>query len=312
MVLETSNGSSQPADQVLKRAAMQTKTSKPKSPLAFDLFALTWRLPIIVWQLLFFVGPLLFMIAMSFFLVKNYRMVEAFETVNWIKMLGRGYFWDSYFLTLGLAFLATVIATCVAFPAAFALAFKVSDDVRRWAIFLLIIPFFTSYLVRIFSWYVILAEAGVINAILGEVGLGPFTMLNTKFGTIVGYLTLTLPLVIILQTVSLANIDKRLVPAAQNLGCSPFRTIYAVVIPAAKTGLIVAALFCFILSFGDFVSPYYLGGSKPPTLPILIIDTTKSGQQWPRAAVVAVMMMATLLTIAFAAITLAYRKRASR
>ena len=82
--------------------------------------------------------------------------------------------------------------------------------------------------------------------------------------------------------------------------------------PLAKTGLIVAALFCFILSFGDFVSPYYLGGSKPPTLPILIIDTTKSGQQWPRAAVVAVVMMVTLITIAFAALALAYRTRVSR
>ena len=291
---------------------MSDADKKTKPIFGLDLFALTWRLPIIVWQVLFFVGPLLFMIAMSFFLVKNYRMVEAFEMTNWVKMLGRGYFWDSYFLTLGLAALATVIATLVAFPAAFALAFKVSEDVRRWAIFLLIIPFFTSYLVRIFSWYVILAEAGVVNAVLGQIGLGPFTMLNTKFGTIVGYLTLTLPLVVILQTVALANIDRNLVQAAHNLGCSPFRTIYAVIIPLAKTGLIVAALFCFILSFGDFVSPYYLGGSKPPTLPILIIDTTKSGQQWPRAAVVAVMMMVTLLTIAFAAITLAYRERASR
>ena len=81
------------------------------------------------------------------------------------------------------------------------------------------------------------------------------------------------------------------------------------IVPLAKTGLIVAALFCFILSFGDFVAPYYLGGSKPPTLPILIIDTTKSGQQWPRAAVVAVMMMLTLFAIAATAIWLAYRKR---
>ncbi len=277
-----------------------------------DLFALAWRLPIIIWQLLFFIGPLMFMIAMSFFLVKNYRMVEAFEMTNWAKMLGRGYFWDSYFLTLGLAFIATVSATVIAFPAAFALAFKMSETARRWTIFLLIIPFFTSYLVRIFSWYVILAEAGVVNAVLGQIGLGPFTMLNTKFGTIVGYLTLTLPLVVILQTVALANIDRNLVQAAHNLGCSPLRTIYSVIIPLAKTGLIVAALFCFILSFGDFVSPYYLGGSKPPTLPILIIDTTKSGQQWPRAAVVAVVMMITLLTIAFTAISLAYRERASR
>ena len=79
-------------------------------------------------------------------------------------------------------------------------------------------------------------------------------------------------------------------------------------LPLSKTGMIIAALFCFILSYGDFVAPFYLGGSQEPTLPILILDTTKSGQQWPRAAVVAIMMMATLFTIAFAAIGLAYRK----
>ena len=137
-------------------------------------------------------------------------------------------------------------------------------------------------------------------------------MLNTKFGTLVGYMTLTLPLVVVLQTFALSNIDRNLVQAAHNLGCSPWRAVYAVIVPLAKTGLVVAALFCFILSFGDFVSPYYLGGSKPPTLPILIIDTTKSGQQWPRAAVVAVVMMVTLISIAFAALAVAYRKRVSR
>ena len=272
-------------------------------------FALTFRLPIIVWQVLFFLGPLVFMIAMSFFLVKNYRMTEAFEFVNWQKMLGRGYVWDAYWRTLGLAAVASVTAMIVAFPAAFALAFRASEGARRWAIFLLIIPFFTSYLVRTFSWYVILAEAGAVNAALSWIGLGPYVMLNTPFGTIVGYLTLTLPLVLILQTLALANIDRNLIQAAHNLGCSPARTVWAVIIPSAKTGMIVAALFCFILSFGDFVAPYYLGGSKPPTLPILIIDTTKSGQQWPRAAVVAVMMMTTLFVIAFTAIWLAYRKR---
>jgi spermidine/putrescine transport system permease protein len=68
-------------------------------------------------------------------------------------------------------------------------------------------------------------------------------------------------------------------------------------------------LFCFILSFGDFVSPYYLGGSKPPTLSIMIVDSTKSGQQWPRAAVIAVVMILSLLTVAFAAVRAAYRRR---
>ena len=108
----------------------------------------------------------------------------------------------------------------------------------------------------------ILAESGVINAMLGYIGLGPFVMLNTKFGTIVGYMTLT-PLVVILQAFSLANIDKSLVRpriiSVADLGGRFIR----VVLPLAKTGFIIAAVFCFISVFGDFVSPYYLGGSKP-------------------------------------------------
>ena len=282
----------------------------PQKPARkFSLYAMTWRLPIIVWQLVFFVGPVLFMIAMSFFLVKTYRMTEAFEFVNWSKMMSRGYFWDSYWYTCLIAAVSTVCAMLLAFPAAFALAFRASDSTRRWAIFLLIIPFFTSYLVRTFSWFVILSESGVVNAMLGYIGLGPFTMLNTNFGTLVGYMTLTLPLVVILQTITMANIDKTLVEAARNLGCKPLATIWQVILPLSKTGFIVAAIFCFILSFGDFVAPFYLGGSQEPTLPILILDTTKSGQQWPRAAVVAIIMMGTLFTIAFAGIALAYRKR---
>ena len=232
-----------------------------------DLYALTWRVPIILWQLLFFVGPVLFMVAISFFVVKNYRMTEAFEFVNWQKMLSRGYFWDSYWYTLFIASVSASVAMLVAFPAAWALAFRASDRVRSWAVFLLIIPFFTSYLVRTFSWYVILAESGVLNAILGFVGLGPFTMLNTHFGTVVGYLTLTLPLAVILQTVTMANIDKTLVEAARNLGCTPLATIWRVVLPLSKTGMIIAALFCFILAFGDFVAPFYLGGSQEPYRP---------------------------------------------
>lgn len=261
--------------------------------------------------MLFFVGPLLFLIAMSFFLVKNYRMVETFDLANWERMFTRNYFWSSYLYTFGMATLATFVATILAFPASYALAFKVSENVRRWAVFFLIVPFFTSYLVRTFSWYVILAESGVVNSILAYIGLGPFTMLNTWFGTMVGFMTLVLPLLVILQTLSLSQIDKNFIEAAHNLGCGRVRTVFAVIVPLAKIGLVVGALFCFILSFGDFISPYYLGGSTPPTLSILIIDTTKSGQQWPRAAVVAICMMTTLFVIAFAAIRFAYRKPAS-
>ena len=262
----------------------------------------------LIWQFLFFLVPLCFLVVLSFWLVRNYRMEPAFVDANWVKMFSRGYFWDAYWRTLALASLSTLVTSLLAFPASYALSFKVSATVRRWAIFLLIIPFFTSYVVRAYAWQVILAQQGVLNSGFGMLGIGPFTMLNSVFGTLVGYLTLTLPLVIILQTFSMANIDRSLIEAAWNLGCSRLRTIWTVILPAAKVGFIVGALFCFILSFGDFVSPYYLGGSKPPTLSILIIDTTKSGQQWPRAAVVAITMIVTLFVIAFAAVSLAYCK----
>lgn len=275
-----------------------------------SIYPYVWRLPLLIWQGLFFIGPLLLMVAMSFWMVRNYRMEPDFVFRNWERMLGRDFFWEAYAITFLRASVAAALASLIAFPASFALAFRTSETVRRWAIFCLIVPFFTSYLVRIYAWQVLLAGSGPLNAILGFVGLGPFTMLNTGFGVMVGYMTLVLPLVVILQTFSLAAVDRNLIEAARNLGASPRATLLKVIVPSAKVGLIIGFVFAFILTFGDFVSPFYLGGSNPPTLSILIVDTTKSGQQWPRAAVVAVMMIGTLFVVAFAAVAAAYRRRA--
>jgi spermidine/putrescine transport system permease protein len=274
-----------------------------------SMYRLFWRLPLILWQGAFFVVPVIFLGAMTFWLVVNYRMEPAFVLTNWEKTLGRSVFWDAYWLTLWRAVLASIIASLVAFPAAYVMAFRLSENARRFALFCLIVPFFTSFLVRAYAWQVILAEGGPVNAVLGWFGLGPFTMLNSGFGAMVGYLTLVMPLVVIFQTWSLTAIDKNLIEAAWNLGATPRRTLFRVILPAARTGILVGAVFAFILTFGDFVSPFYLGGSKPPTLSILIIDTTKSGQQWPRAAVVSMMMILTLFLTATAALRIAYRSR---
>jgi len=273
------------------------------------LYGLTFSMPMLVWQVLFFLAPLLFLIALSFWSVRNFRMEPDFNPDNWTRMLGRGVFWDAYFRTLVLSAVAAVITSALAFPCAYGIAFKLSETARRWAVFLMVIPFFTSYLVRVYSWQIFLSDNGIINALLAKAGLGPFGMLNSTFGTMVGYLTLSFPLVVLLQLFSLAFVDRTLIEAAHNLRCGRLRTVFEVVVPAARVGLVIAALFCFILTFGDFVSPLYLGGGDPPTLSILITDTTKSGQQWPRAAVIALVMIATLLAVAFAAVGYAYRER---
>ncbi|MEG4641601.1 ABC transporter permease [Paracoccus sp. APAP_BH8] len=274
-----------------------------------SLYGLTFSLPLLIWQLLFFVFPLVFLVALSFWTVRNFRLEAGFDTVNWVTMFGRPVFWQAYATTLAMAAGAAALTSALAFPCAYAIAFKLSPAARRWAVFLMVIPFFTSYLVRVYSWQVFLSDVGIINVMLGWIGLGPFRLLNTIGATMLGYMTLGFPLVVLLQLFSLVFIDRTLIEAAHNMRCGRLRTVFAVVIPSSRVGLVIAALFSFILCFGDFVSPIYLGGGDPTTLSILITDTTKSGQQWPRAAVIALTMIATLLVVAFLAVRFAYKGR---
>lgn len=283
--------------------------AKPRRAKAGRGFALAQGIPALVWQLAFFLGPLLFLILLSFWSVRNFRVEPALDLASWQRMLVQPHVWETYARTFAYATMAAVLATVLAFPAAYAIAFKLEANARRACLFVLVIPFFTSYLVRVYAWQVFLSDQGVINALLGMLGLAPARLLNTPLATMVGYLTLNLPLVVLVQAMSLMLVDRRLVEAASNLGCGPLRTVFSVIVPAARVGLVIGALFCFIFSFGDFVAPLYLGGGVAPTLPTLIVDTTKAGQQWPRAAVLALLMIGTLMAVAWALTSYAYRRR---
>lgn len=260
------------------------------------------------WQAAFFLAPLLFLIWMTFWRVKSFRLTPDFVTANWAYLFGQGFFYQAWLHSVALAAFAAVLASAVAFPAAWWLAFLAGPRARRVGLFLLIAPFFTSYLVRVYGWIIILSEQGVINVLLSPTGLGPLHLLNSDAGTLIGYLTLTLPLVMLLQTFALRGVDGALIEAAHNLRCPPLRTARQVVIPAARVGLVLAAAFAFVLSFGDYVSPGLLGGSKPPTLSILLADQVKSGNHWPRASVVAVVMIGTLFVAMTTLLRFAYAK----
>jgi spermidine/putrescine transport system permease protein len=269
-------------------------------------FQLAWGGPPLLWQLLFFVAPFGFLVAVTFWSVRNFRLTPDLILANWEHIFSAGFFYSAYLYTFVLAAATAVVASLIGFPAAYTIAFKVSPDVRRILIFLLVVPFFTSYPVRIYSWQIIFSPFGVINKLLGLVSIGPVNLLNTPWITILGYLTLALPLVILLQTFALGNVDRTLLEAAKNLGCGPSRTVVTVLIPAARIGLILAAAFTFVLAFGDYISPLLLGGSKPPTLSILLADQVKSGNHWPRAAVIAVVMVVTLMAVLLVMLGLAY------
>jgi ABC-type spermidine/putrescine transport system permease subunit I len=281
----------------------------PRKRPSFDGYAALWTAPALIWQLLFFAAPLGLLVWLSFWSLSNFRLIPDFVGDNWARILTRDFFWSAFEHTLLLSFVTAVLASLIAFPAAYFLAFKARPATRRLGVFLLVTPFFTSYLVRVYAWTIILANEGVVDTLAAAVGFGPLALLSTPVGAVVGYLTLCLPLVVLVQSFALSTVDRDLVSAAHNLGCGPLRTVFTVVVPAARAGLVVAAAFAFILTFGDYVSPVFLGGSKPPTLSILIVDQAKSGNHWPRAAVVAVVMILTLSAALFAALALAYGRR---
>ncbi|SNB71245.1 spermidine/putrescine transport system permease protein [Arboricoccus pini] len=268
-----------------------------------------WAIPPILWQFAFFVVPLGFLVAMTFWSVRSFRLTPDMTLANWMFILKAGFFRSAYIYTFKLALLTALIASLSAFPAAYTLAFRLQPRTRRFLIFMLVVPFFTSYPVRIYSTQIFFSPEGIINAMIAPLGLGPVSVLDTPTGTVVGYLVLTLPLVLLLQTFALMNTPRDLIEAAHNLGCGRFRTILTVIVPTARVGLVLAATFAFVLSFGDYVAPLYLGGSNPPTLSILIADQVKSGNNWPRASVVAVTMILTLIVVMTAMLALAYGGR---
>jgi ABC-type spermidine/putrescine transport system permease subunit I len=137
-------------------------------------------------------------------------------------------------------------------------------------------------------------------------GLGRLDLLGTPFATGVGYATYSFPLVTLLLLLSLVNVDRDLVEAANNLGAGRLRSIVTVVIPSAKIGFVFAISFAFILAFGDFVAPTLLGSSNGVTLSILLNANIKSGADFPSAAAVALIMAATLVAVVFASFRLAF------
>jgi ABC-type spermidine/putrescine transport system permease subunit I len=262
-----------------------------------------------VWQAAFFLAALVFLVLMSFWVVENFLLTRIYTVSNWTELLTSRIFHQVYVRTFVYAAVAAVASTVLAFPFAYALAFKVSPSARRLALMLLITPFFTNYVLRSYSWQVILADDGIINKALAEIGVGSVKLLGTPFATGIGYLTYFFPLVTILLLLSLVNVDRDLVEAANNLGAGRLRSIFTVIIPSAKIGIVFAVGFAFILAFGDFIAPSLLGSQNAVTLSILINSVIKSGADFPEAATVALVMVVTLLVVVFAIFRLAFPPR---
>lgn len=294
--------------------ASDTPTGRPPSrgrlpaakALRRAIGPLALGVPVALWQLCFFVLPLGFLGVVTFWQVRNYRLQPAFVLDNWDRILGSSAFQRAFIHTCSVASTATVLALVLAWPAAQTIALRLSPRARdRWIAFL-ILPVFSSYILKIYAWQVVLSPQGVLNSLLIAWGLPAQDLLGGALSLQIGYMTLTLPIVILILTFALTGLDRSLIEAARNLGCNGPRLITSVLIPAIRPGIVFAASSAFLLTFGDYGSPVFLTGSNPPTLSILIVDTIKSGSQWPRASVIGVMMLA-LPALAFIGVAIARR-----
>jgi ABC-type spermidine/putrescine transport system permease subunit I len=253
--------------------------------------------PMALWLGIFFLVPMLLLVAMSFWSVKNFQLSPDFTLHNWAQFFEVPYYLAGYSRSLLYAAIAASAAVLLALPVAYTLAFKVGRGTLLVAAILLIAPFFSSYLVRIYAWRVTLSSNGILNTLLVAIGLPPIAILDTPIGSAIGFLTYSFPLVTIIILVGMLGINRSLIEAAHNLGSARLATVLHVLLPLCKLPIITGATFAFIMAFGDFIAPSMLGGGRPPTLSILVIDTVKSGSNWPGAAVIAVVMIATLLIV---------------
>jgi spermidine/putrescine transport system permease protein len=198
--------------------------------------------------------------------------------------------------TMTYAPLGALICLIVAYPLAYYLAVKVS---LRWKLLLLvlvILPFWTSMLIRTYAWIFILGGRG-IPSLLAFVGIENIRLINTPFAVVVGIVYGYLPLMVFPIYVSLDKLDKRLLEAAADLGSTPFQSFRQITLPLSMPGVATGCMLVFILLMGEFLIPAFLGGGKVFFIGNALVDLFLQSRNWPFGSAVAVMLVIIMLVI---------------
>lgn len=215
----------------------------------------------------------------------------AFTFDNYLNLASRG---QAFLNTLMMAPLGTLLCALVAYPMAYYLAVKVSSRWRTLLLILIIVPFWTSQLLRIYAWLLILGNRG-IPSLLDLIGIADVRLVNTRFAVLVGMVYGYLPLMIFPIYVSLERLDKRLLEASADLGASAWRTFRQVTLPMSLPGVATGSLLVFILLMGEFIIPALLGGGKVFFLGNALVDLFLQSRNWPFGAAVAVSVVVIML-----------------
>ncbi len=203
---------------------------------------------------------------------------------------------DAYLSSLRIAGISTGLALLVAYPLAYAMS-RASSTVRQILVMLVILPFWTSFLIRVYAWIGILRTEGYLNQVLLWTGLvsSPLEILNTETAVFIGIVYSYLPFMVLPIYASLERLDHRLLEAASDLGCTPFRAFWQVTFPLSLPGVLAGAFLVFIPAVGEFVIPDLLGGSQTLMIGKTLWDEFFTNRDWPVASAVAVLLLLVLV-----------------
>jgi putrescine transport system permease protein len=207
---------------------------------------------------------------------------------NYIFVFSDFYYFKSYLNSLSLAFTSTLICLVIGFPIAFYVA-KSSERVRNIMLIFLIIPFWTSFLLRVYAWKVLLQGNGLINSLLIKFGIidNPLPLLHNHYAVILGVVYTYLPFMILPLYGYLVKFDLNLIDAAYDLGAKPIKAFFKVILPLSLPGIVAGSMLVFIPVVGEFVIPEMLGGSDRLYFGKMIWEEFFQNRDWPIASALA-------------------------
>jgi putrescine transport system permease protein len=205
-------------------------------------------------------------------------------------------YWKAYLSSLQIAVISTLLTLLVGYPIAYAMA-QAQDEWRPTLIMLVILPFWTSFLIRVYSWMGILSTEGYLNQLLLWTGLisEPLAILNTNVAVYIGIVYTYLPFMILPIYAVLEKLDGALLEAAEDLGCSRLQAFWLITIPLSRSGIIAGCFLVFIPAIGEFVIPSLLGGSGTLMIGKVLWEEFFSNRDWPVASAVAVVLLLILI-----------------
>lgn len=221
---------------------------------------------------------------------------SALDFENFAFLASDDLYWKAYLSSLQIAVFSTVLALLVAYPMAYSMA-RAPQEWRPTLMMLVILPFWTSFLIRVYAWMGILSQEGFLNQFLiwsGIIG-EPLAILNTKTAVYIGIVYTYLPFMILPIYSALERLDGSLIEAAEDLGCSRFQAFWLVTVPLSKNGIIAGCFLVFIPALGEFVIPYLLGGSETLMIGKVLWEEFFSNRDWPVASAVAVVLLLILI-----------------